>query len=109
MSAIKIFCCAFSDSFTLHDWSKVAQWVTSLSLRKLEVVHPGQPKPSMIERSGSVSSVLSSGSRSSSRHTSISGQNVFSLRNKVIVCVVDCTCILYTKLSIWEKVRQTIY
>ena len=48
----------------------------------------------MIERSGSVSSVLSSGSRSSSRHTSISGQNVFSLRNKVIVCVVDCTYII---------------
>lgn len=76
-TAIKVFCCAFSESFTLHDWSKVSQWVMSLSLRKLDVVHLGSPQ-NVIERSESASSVLNSDTnRRSSRLTSVSGQSCF--------------------------------
>jgi hypothetical protein len=74
--AIKVFCCAFSESFTLTDWSRVAQWIMSLSLRRLEGLRPSKPHVSD-EQTGSSSSLLSSTSSRSSRHTSVSGQSNF--------------------------------
>ena len=71
-AAIKVFCCAFSESFRLMDWSRVAQWIMSLSLRRLEGLRPSKPHESD-EKTGSSSSLLSSTSSRSSRHTSVSG------------------------------------
>ena len=78
VAAIKVFSCAFSGSFTLQDWSRVSQWVMSLSLRKLE--GPQLGPGGRLELTGGSTSSLAISSRRSSRHSSVSSVTGLLLR-----------------------------
>ena len=79
ITAFKVICLTFGETFTTQEWHKVAQWI--LSLTRTQLVSPTRPISKKISTTSIVSNE-SSGRSSRSSVSSGSGEETYSERER---------------------------